>query len=45
MVDLKAICEVSDSGAPFVGMCHNDDLMASINEFGRELVYVAFNSS
>lgn len=33
MVDLEAIGEVPDPGAPFVSVGNDDDLMAAVNKF------------
>lgn len=45
MVDFKSVRKVSYTCPPFVCMRYNDDLMASIYELRRELVYVALHSS
>ena len=43
MVDLEAVGEVADTGAPFVSMGDDDDFMAAVDQFCRELVDVAFH--
>ena len=45
MIDLEAIREISNTGPPFVRMGDDDDLVATIDELGRELVDVAFNAA
>ena len=45
MVDLEAIRKVSDAGSPFICMSDDDDFVAAIDEFGRELIDVAFNAA
>ena len=45
MIDFESVREVSDSGATFVGMRDDDDLVPAVNQFGGELVDVAFDSS
>ena len=34
MIDLETICEISNTGAPFIGVGDDDDFMATIDEFG-----------
>ena len=34
MIDLKAICEISNTGAPLIGVGDDDNFMAAIDEFG-----------
>ena len=45
MVNLEAIREVSNTGSSFISVGDDDDFVAAINEFGRELVDVAFNAA
>ena len=45
MVDLETICKISNTSSPFVRMGDDDDLVATIDELGRELVDVAFNAA
>ena len=45
VVDLEAIREISYAGSPLVCMCYDYNFVSSINEFGGELVDVAFDSS
>ena len=34
MIDLEAIGEISNTGAPLIGVGDDDDFMAAIDEFG-----------
>jgi len=43
MIHLKAICEIVNSCAAFVGMGNNDDFMAAVDQLSRDLVDVTFN--
>ena len=43
MIDLDAVGQVSDTFAIVVGMRDDDNLVATIDEFARELIYVRFN--
>lgn len=45
MVDLEPVREVSDSSSSFVCMSDYNDLVPSIDEFGGELVDVAFDAA
>ncbi len=45
MVDLETIRKISNTSSPFIRMSDDDNFMATIDELGRELVYVAFNSA
>ena len=45
MVDFEAVCEISYACAPFICVCYDDDLVPSVYELRRELVYVTFDSS
>ena len=45
MVDLEAVGQVTHPGPPFVGVGDDDDLVAAVDELGRELVDVAFNAA
>ncbi len=45
VVDLQAVGKVADAGAAFVGMGDDYDLVAAVDELGRQLVDVAFDSS
>jgi len=45
MVDLQAICEISDASPSLVGMGYDNNLMPSVDELGGELVDVALDSA
>lgn len=45
MVDLEPICQIADSSATFVGMSDYYDFVATVDEFGRELIDVTFDSA
>lgn len=45
MVDLEAICEVPNTGPSFIRVGDDDDFVAAIDEFGRELIDMAFNAA
>lgn len=45
MVDFEAVREIPHSRAPVVGVRYNDDFVSSINELGRELVDMTFDSA
>lgn len=45
MVNLEPIGEISDSGAALISMSDYDDLVATVNELGRDLIYMTFDSS
>lgn len=45
MVDLEAVRKVSNAGSSFIRMSDDDDLVAAVDEFGRELIDVAFNAA
>lgn len=45
VVDFETIGEVADTSAAFVGMGYNDDLVATVDEFGGELVDVRFDAA
>lgn len=34
MVDLETVGQITDASTTFVGMCHNDDLVPTINQLG-----------
>lgn len=45
MIDLEAVVEIADSLAVIVGVRDDDDLVASVDEFARELVYVRLDAA
>lgn len=45
MIDLEAVVEIADSLAIIVGVRDDDDLVASVDEFARELVYVRLDAA
>ena len=45
MVDLETIGEIPNTSPPFICMGDDDDFVATIDEFSRELVDVAFNAT
>ena len=45
MVDLETVGEIADAGSASIGMGDDDDLVAAVDELGRELVDVAFNAA
>jgi hypothetical protein len=45
MVDFETVVEVADPLAVVVGVCDDDDLVASVDEFARELVDVRFDAA
>lgn len=45
MIDLEAVVEIADSLAVIVGVCDDDDLVASVDEFARELVNVRLDAA
>lgn len=45
MVDFESIRKISDASSSFVCVGDHYDLMSAVDELGRKLVYVAFNSS
>jgi hypothetical protein len=45
MIDFESVGEISYACSALVCVCYNYDFMSSIDEFGRELVDVAFYSS
>jgi hypothetical protein len=45
MVDFEAVGEISHACPSFVGVGHNDHLVAAIDQFGRQLIDVTFNSA
>ena len=45
MIDFESICEVPDACTTFVGMRYDDNLMATVDKFGGELVDMTFDSS
>ena len=45
MVDLETIREIPDTGSSLIRMGDDDDLVAAIDELGRELIDVAFNAA
>jgi len=44
MVDLQTIGQVMHPCTPLVGMGNDDDFVASIDQFRRQLVHVTFNA-
>ena len=45
MVDLEAVRKVSNTGPSFIRVSNDDDFVAAIDEFGRELIDMAFNAA
>ena len=45
MVDLETIGKIADASTTLVCMGDDDDLVAAIDELGRELIDVAFNAA
>ena len=45
MVDFESICQIANSGAAVVSVCEDNNLVAAVNELGRELVDVTLDSS
>jgi hypothetical protein len=45
VIDFETIRQVSHTSPTIICMCYDDDFMPSVDEFSRELVNVAFNSS
>ena len=45
MIDFQTICEIPDTGTPFIGMSDNDNFMTTVDELCGQLVDVAFDSS
>lgn len=45
MVDLEAICKVPDAGSSFIGVGDDYNFVATINQFGRQLVNVALDAA
>lgn len=45
MVDLESIGEIPNTSPPFIRMGDDDDLVATVDELGGELVDVAFNAA
>lgn len=45
VIDLESICEVSNTSASFVCVCNNYNFVSAIDELGRKLVDMAFDSS
>jgi len=45
MVDFEAVGQIADTRATLIGVCDDDDLVSTINELGRQLVDVTFDSS
>ena len=45
VVDFETIGEIPDTRSSLIGMGDDDDLVAAIDELGRELIDVAFNAA
>lgn len=45
MVDLQAICEITDARSTLISMCDDNHFMAPINKLRRQLVNVTFYST
>ena len=45
MIHFEPIGQISDTSSSLVGMCDDDHLVAAIDEFGGELIDVAFNAA
>lgn len=45
MIDFETVCEVAHTCATLVRVCNDNDFVSAIDELGRELVDVAFDSS
>ena len=45
VVDFETVGQIPDAGSALIGMSDDDDLVAAIDEFGGELVDVAFNAA
>ena len=45
IIHLEPICEIADAGAVLVGVSYDDHFVTPIDEFRRQLVDVAFDSS
>lgn len=45
VVDFETIGKIADARSALVGMGDDDDLVAAIDELGRELIDVAFNAA
>jgi len=45
VVNLEPISEIADASAAFVCMGDDDDFMAAVDEFGGELIDVAFHAA
>ena len=45
MIDLEAVCEVTDPGSSFVGVGDDYDFMAAVDQLGGQLVDVALDAA